>query len=80
MASTTEEPSSTKETPTPDSEEEQNSKKDYELLREDYPTFDLSFKVIVIGNSGTSNYILNIIYYHRCGKILSINASDKKKI
>ena len=27
-------------------------KKDYELLREDYPNYDLSFKVIVIGNSG----------------------------
>jgi len=26
--------------------------KDYELLREDYPNYDLSFKVIVIGNSG----------------------------
>jgi hypothetical protein len=24
---------------------------DYELLREDYPNYDLSFKVIVIGNS-----------------------------
>ena len=52
MASAEEEPSSTKKTPTPGSEEEENSKKDYELLKEDYPTFDLSFKVIVIGNSG----------------------------
>ena len=25
---------------------------DYEILREDYPNYDLSFKVIVIGNSG----------------------------
>ena len=24
----------------------------YEILKEDYPEFDLSFKVIVIGNSG----------------------------
>ena len=24
---------------------------DYEILREDYPNYDLSFKVIVIGNS-----------------------------
>jgi len=31
----------------------QNSgEKDYELLGEDYPTYDLSFKIIVIGNSG----------------------------
>ncbi len=28
-----------------------NDKK-YEILKEDYPEFDLSFKVIVIGNSG----------------------------
>ena len=24
---------------------------DYEILREDFPNYDLSFKVIVIGNS-----------------------------
>ena len=28
-----------------------NNEKDYEILREDYPNYDLSFKVIVIGNS-----------------------------
>ena len=33
-------------------EEEQSPNKDYELLREDHPNYDLSFKVIVIGNSG----------------------------
>lgn len=33
----------------PDSE---SSQKDYEILKEDYPNYDLSFKVIVIGNSG----------------------------
>ena len=27
-------------------------KKDYELLKDDYANYDLSFKVIVIGNSG----------------------------
>ena len=32
-------------------EEEKNEKK-YEILREDYPNYDLSFKIIVIGNSG----------------------------
>ena len=41
--------------PAPDTE------KDYEILREDYPNYDLSFKVIVIGNSGNFNFIFNII-------------------
>ena len=36
-----------------------SSKKDYEILREDFPNYDLSFKVIVIGNSG--NYIIIFI-------------------
>ena len=34
--------------------EEENTDKEnlqYEILREDYPNYDLSFKVIVIGNS-----------------------------
>ena len=26
--------------------------KEYEILREDYPNYDHSFKIIVIGNSG----------------------------
>ena len=26
--------------------------KDYKILSEDYPSFDFSFKIIVIGNSG----------------------------
>ena len=34
----------------PESSDE-NAKKDYELLREDYPNYDLLFKVIIIGNS-----------------------------
>ena len=34
---------------------EDSTQKDYELLREDFPNYDLSFKVLVIGNSG--NYI-----------------------
>ena len=33
-------------------EGEEQSGKDYEILREDYPNYDLSFKIIVIGNSG----------------------------
>ena len=32
-------------------ENDQNDK-GYEILREDYPNYDLSFKIIVIGNSG----------------------------
>ena len=33
----------------------------YEILLEDFSYFDLSFKVIVIGNSGNTNYIFYII-------------------
>ncbi len=35
-------------------EENQNNArdKDYEVLPEDYASYDLSFKIIVIGNSG----------------------------
>ena len=32
--------------------EENDKEKDYILLREDFPNYDFSFKVIVIGNSG----------------------------
>ena len=38
--------------------EDKPSEQDYELLRYDFPNYDLSFKVIVIGNSG--NYIIII--------------------
>ena len=34
--------------------------KDYELLGEDFPTYDYSFKVIVIGNSGVGKSSLSI--------------------
>ncbi len=40
--------------------DKENNQKDYEILREDYPNYDLSFKVIVIGNSG--NYNLYFIF------------------
>ena len=33
-------------------DQSQQNDKGYEILREDYPNYDLSFKVIVIGNSG----------------------------
>ena len=39
----------------------ENSQKDYEILREDYPNYDLSFKVIVIGNSGIFILYLNYL-------------------
>ena len=34
------------------SQSEEKPQKDYEILREDFPNYDISFKVIVIGNSG----------------------------
>ena len=44
--------SSNEDTQNQNSEEDKDlSKKDYQILREDYPNYDLSFKVIVIGNS-----------------------------
>ena len=51
------------ETKNEEQDQEEESKKeeitkDYELLREDYPNYDLSFKVIVIGNSGNYFYII----------------------
>ena len=41
-------------------EQEENTEKDYEILREDYPNYDLSFKVIVIGNSGVGKSCLSM--------------------
>ena len=37
---------------------EQNLQKDYEILSEDCPNYDFSFKVIIIGNSGNFIFIL----------------------
>ncbi len=34
----------------------ESEKKEYELLGEDYPSYDYSFKIIVIGNSGKKYY------------------------
>ena len=31
---------------------EESQEKDYEILSESYPSYDYSFKIIVIGNSG----------------------------
>ena len=38
--------------------EEEQFVKEYEILRDDYPNYDHSFKVIVIGNSGKKIYFL----------------------
>ena len=40
------------------SQSEEKSQKDYEILREDFPNYDISFKVIVIGNSGNFFYVI----------------------
>ena len=40
-------------------EEENQTNKEYEILREDFPNYDLSFKIIVIGNSGK----IKLIYF-----------------
>ena len=34
-----------------DEANKEEAETEYEILREDYPNYDLSFKVIVIGNS-----------------------------
>ena len=52
-------------------EEESKETKEYEVLGEDYPTYDYSFKIIVIGNSGK----LKILIMNRCWKIFFINSS-----
>ena len=39
---------------------EGTNQKDYQILREDYPNYDLSFKVIVIGNSGVGKSCLSM--------------------
>ena len=40
--------------------EEGQRKREYEVLPEDYVNYDLSFKLIVIGNSGNTNLLINI--------------------
>ena len=35
-----------------ENEEQKEEEQEYEILRDDYPNCDLSFKIIVIGNSG----------------------------
>ena len=40
--------------------EKEKEEEPYEILREDFPNYDLSFKIIVIGNSGNlkKNFII----------------------
>ena len=40
------------EIPNEQKKQKQTDNLDYQLLREDYPEYDLSFKIIVIGDSG----------------------------
>ena len=47
---------------TEDASQGENNQKVHEILREDYPNYDLSFKVIVIGNSGIFKLYLNYLY------------------
>ena len=39
--------------------EEVLQKREYEVLPEDYANYDLSFKLIVIGNSGNKKLLIN---------------------
>jgi len=41
-------------------EEKENEKPDYEILPDDYPKYDLSFKIIIIGNSGVGKSCLSV--------------------
>ena len=61
-------------------EKENQNNKDYEILREDFPNYDLSFKIIVIGNSGKIKIILFITKLNRSWKIMLINSSYKEKL
>lgn len=58
-------------------EKEKQNDKGYEILREDYPNYDLSFKIIVIGDSGKNKLFLFRIKLNRSWKIMFINSSHK---
>ena len=60
-----------------ENENEKTNDKGYEILREDFPNYDLSFKIIVIGNSGKIKIILFITKLNRSWKIMLINSSHK---
>jgi len=41
-------------------EDKKEEQKDYEILSDDYPKYDLSFKIIIIGNSGVGKSCLSV--------------------
>ena len=41
-------------------EDKKEEKNDYEILPDDYPKYDLSFKIIIIGNSGVGKSCLSV--------------------
>ena len=41
-----------------------------EVLPDDYTQYDLSFKLIVIGDSSKNEPFLSYLYYFRCWEIL----------
>ena len=41
-------------------EETKNENNEYEILPDDYPKYDLSFKLIIIGNSGVGKSCLSV--------------------
>ena len=45
-----------------DPNNENDEGKDYKILGEKYPNYDLSFKVIVIGNSSKFKKLMVLIY------------------
>jgi hypothetical protein len=66
------------------SDDKEPEKKDYQILGEDFPTYDYSFKIIVIGDSGKTiiqqiinKYQIYLIKNNRCGKIIFINTSSE---
>ena len=54
----------TKEEETKEEQKEEkaneNKEQDFEILREDYPHYDISFKIIVIGNAGVGKSCLSM--------------------
>ena len=40
--------------------EEEEKQPEYEILPDDYPKYDLSFKIIIIGNSGVGKSCLSV--------------------
>ena len=77
MASNENENGSTQEAET--EKETEKKEAEYEILREDYPNYDLSFKVIVIGNSGIFKLYLNYLYLQVLENLVYQCRQQKKK-